>query len=65
MILVACLLNNKNNVLQSNKNHNIKNRKDYFSMVKKGLKPNGEMIIVDFKKGDFEHGLPNEMKIHQ
>lgn len=23
------------------------------------------MIIVDFKKGEFEHGPPNEMKIHQ
>lgn len=45
--------------------HHIENRKDYFSMVKKGLKPNGEMVIVDFKKGDFEHGPPNEMKIQQ
>lgn len=45
--------------------HHIENRKDYFSLVKKGLKPNGEMVIVDFKKGDFEHGPPNEMKIHQ
>lgn len=45
--------------------HHIENRKEYFSLVKKGLKPNGEMVIVDFKKGDFEHGPPNEMKIHQ
>ena len=44
--------------------HHIENRKDYFSQVKKGLKPNGEMVIIDFKKGDFEHGPPNEMKIH-
>jgi ubiquinone/menaquinone biosynthesis C-methylase UbiE len=43
--------------------HHIENRKEYFSMVKKGLKQNGEMVIVDFKKGDFEHGPPNEMKI--
>lgn len=43
--------------------HHIENRKDYFSMVKKGLKPNGEMVIVDFKKGDFEQGPPNDMKI--
>jgi hypothetical protein len=34
-------------------------------MVKRGLKPNGEMVFVDFKKGDFEDGPPNEMKIHQ
>lgn len=45
--------------------HHIENRKDYFTLVKKGLKPNGEMVIVDFKKGDFEQGPPNEMKIHQ
>lgn len=45
--------------------HHIENRKEYFSMVKKGLKPNGEMVIVDFKKGDFEHGPPNEIKIEQ
>ncbi|MDX2173842.1 MAG: class I SAM-dependent methyltransferase [Bacteroidota bacterium] len=43
--------------------HHIENRKDYFLMVKKGLKANGEMIIVDFKKGDFEQGPPDEMKI--
>jgi ubiquinone/menaquinone biosynthesis C-methylase UbiE len=43
--------------------HHIENRKEYFSMVKKGLKSNGEMIIVDFKKGDFEQGPPNDMKI--
>jgi len=43
--------------------HHIENRNDYFSMVKKGLKPNGEMVIVDFKKGDFEQGPPNDMKI--
>lgn len=44
--------------------HHIENRKDYFMAVKKGLKPNGEMVIVDFKKGHFEQGPPNEMKIH-
>lgn len=43
--------------------HHIEKRKDYFSMVKKGLKSNGEMVIVDFNKGDFEHGPPNDMKI--
>jgi len=45
--------------------HHIENRKDYFSMIKKGLKTNGEMVIVDFKKGNFEQGPPDEMKIHQ
>lgn len=45
--------------------HHIENRVGYFKLVKKGLKENGSLIIVDFKKGDFEHGPPNEMKIHQ
>jgi ubiquinone/menaquinone biosynthesis C-methylase UbiE len=45
--------------------HHIENKQQYFELVKKGLKTNGEMVIVDFKKGEFEHGPPNEMKIHQ
>jgi cyclopropane fatty-acyl-phospholipid synthase-like methyltransferase len=45
--------------------HHIENRVGYFQLVKKGLKDNGSLVIVDFKKGDFEHGPPNEMKLHQ
>lgn len=43
--------------------HHIENRVDYFALVKKGLKPSGELIIIDLKKGDFEHGPPDEMKL--
>lgn len=43
--------------------HHIENRVDYFSKLKTSLKPNGELVIVDFKKGDFEHGPPDEMKL--
>ncbi|MCC6371823.1 MAG: methyltransferase domain-containing protein, partial [Bacteroidia bacterium] len=31
--------------------HHIENRSAYFTQLKKGLKPNGELVIVDFKKG--------------
>lgn len=44
--------------------HHIENRIDYFKQVKLGLKPNGNLIIVDFKKGNFEVGPPDEMKLH-
>ncbi len=44
--------------------HHIENRKEYFSLIKKGLKPNGELVIVDFKKGNFKHGPPDEMKLN-
>lgn len=43
--------------------HHIENRVDYFKIVKSGLKPEGSLVIVDFKKGDFEVGPPDEMKL--
>jgi len=43
--------------------HHIENRDAYFSEVKKGLKAGGKLIIIDFKKGDFEQGPPDAMKI--
>ncbi|MBN8692360.1 MAG: methyltransferase domain-containing protein [Bacteroidetes bacterium] len=43
--------------------HHIENRVDYFKKVKSGLKPKGHLVIVDFKKGDFEVGPPDEMKL--
>lgn len=43
--------------------HHIENRIDYFKKVKTGLKPNGHLVIVDFKKGDFEVGPPDDMKL--
>lgn len=44
--------------------HHIENRIEYFKLVKAGLKPKGELVIIDFKKGDFEVGPPDEMKLH-
>lgn len=43
--------------------HHIENRIDYFKQVRKGLKANGHLVVVDFKKGDFEVGPPDEMKL--
>ena len=37
----------------ANTYHHIQNRTKYFSKVKKGLKENGELIIVDFFKAEF------------
>jgi len=45
--------------------HHIEKRKEYFSKVKSGLKKSGKLVIVDFKKGDFEVGPPDEMKLKQ
>lgn len=45
--------------------HHIENRIEYFKKVKEGLKENGSLVIVDFKKGDFDQGPPDEMKLHQ
>lgn len=45
--------------------HHIENRKEYFLKVKSGLKKSGKLVIVDFKKGDFEVGPPDEMKLKQ
>ena len=43
--------------------HHIENRVDYFSQLRKGLKHEGQLIIVDFKKGDLPQGPPDAMKI--
>ncbi|KXH84972.1 class I SAM-dependent methyltransferase [Chryseobacterium kwangjuense] len=37
-------------VFLANTYHHIENRTDYFSKVKKGLRKNGELVIVDFFK---------------
>src|SRR5690606_37314655 len=36
----------------ANTYHHIHNRTEYFSKVKKGLKENGELLILDFLKGE-------------
>lgn len=43
--------------------HHIENRVDYFSQLRKGLKHEGSLVIVDFKKGDLLQGPPDAMKI--
>jgi cyclopropane fatty-acyl-phospholipid synthase-like methyltransferase len=44
-------------VFIANTYHHIENRTDYFSKVKKGLKTNGELIVVDY----FNAELPKEV----
>ncbi|MFW5760353.1 MAG: class I SAM-dependent methyltransferase [Cyclobacteriaceae bacterium] len=41
----------------------IDNRPVYFSQVKRGLKPDGKLVILDYKKGDIPVGPPDEIKI--
>jgi cyclopropane fatty-acyl-phospholipid synthase-like methyltransferase len=43
--------------------HHIENRSDYFAKAKKGLKENGELVIIDFFKSESPVGPPLEMKI--
>ncbi len=43
--------------------HHIENRSDYFAKAKKGLKENGELVIIDFFKSESPVGPPIEMKI--
>ena len=50
-------------VLIVNTYHHIENRVDYFSKVKKGLKPNGELIVIDFFKKEIPVGPPVNHKI--
>ncbi len=42
--------------------HHIENRSDYFAKVKKGLKNNGELVIIDFFDADIPVG-PKHHKI--
>lgn len=43
--------------------HHIENRKNYFEAARKGLKDNGELVIIDFFKTESPVGPPVEMKI--
>ncbi|TLP81894.1 class I SAM-dependent methyltransferase [Maribacter sp. ACAM166] len=49
-------------VLIVNTYHHIENRPDYFAKVKKGLKANGELVIIDFFDADIPVG-PKHHKI--
>lgn len=43
--------------------HHIEQRPEYFSKVKKGLKPGGRLVVVDFIKSETPVGPPVEMKL--
>lgn len=49
-------------VLLVNVYHHIEKRNDYFKAVHSKLREKGELIVVDFKKGDLPVGPPNAMK---
>ena len=43
--------------------HHIEDRVEYFKNIKSDFKPNGKLVIVDFKKGDLPVGPPDKHKI--
>ena len=43
--------------------HHIENQTKYLSLMKKLLKPNGEVVMIDFHKKDLPVGPPMQMKI--
>jgi len=43
--------------------HHIQNQTQYLALMKKMLRPGGQVIIIDFQKRDLPVGPPNEMKI--
>ena len=50
-------------VLIVNTYHHIENREDYFAEIKRGLKPGGRLVVIDFRKEETPVGPPVEMKI--
>lgn len=52
-------------VLIVNTYHHIENRVDYFSKVLQGLKPVGELVVIDFFKKELPVGPPVDHKIDQ
>ena len=50
-------------VLMVNTYHHIENRPEYFAKVKKGTKPDGELVIIDFYKSDIPVGPPLSHKL--
>jgi ubiquinone/menaquinone biosynthesis C-methylase UbiE len=43
--------------------HHIQNQTQYLALMKKMLRPGGQVIMIDFQKRDLPVGPPNEMKI--
>lgn len=52
-----------NTVVIVNTYHHIENRYEYFREVWRGMKPGGQLMIVDFKKEKTPHGPPLEMRV--
>ena len=50
-------------VLIVNTYHHIDNRAEYFAKVKKGLKNDGELVVIDFFKTDVPVGPPTNHKV--
>ena len=43
--------------------HHIENQKKYLTLMKRMLKPGGQVVMIDFQKKDMPFGPPLEMKI--
>jgi len=52
-----------NAVIIVNTYHHIENRYEYFRDVWRGIKPGGQLIVVDFKKEKTPNGPPVEMRV--
>jgi len=50
-------------VLIVNAYHHIENRPEYFTKVKKGTKPEGQLVIIDFFKSEIPVGPPLDHKL--
>ena len=50
-------------VLMVNTYHHIENRAAYFAKVRKGTKPEGKLVVVDFFKSDIPIGPPMDHKL--
>jgi len=50
-------------VLIVNTYHHIENRSDYFAKVKQGLKPDGELVVIDFFEKELPVGPPKNHKV--
>lgn len=49
-------------ILTVNVYHHIDNRIEFFHHLKKGLRVNGKLFIIDFKKGELPVGPPDDIK---
>jgi SAM-dependent methyltransferase len=50
-------------VFTVNTYHHIDDRADYFRHVKEGLRPGGQLVVIDFFKADTPMGPPRDMKV--